>query len=406
MGTPRSKEHLLELANKFREKLHKDKPWIEIDLESYKGLKYTVQYFCNKHNYHGTSSGASLVKSKGCPTCQKELHFYSSEEYAENIRKAEAVKFIEKAKKVHGDKYTYSEDWYLSRNDALTKIWCNKHQEFFYQRPAAHIQGQNCPLCGKESGMVNSRSSEDEFIDRWSGRNKNSNLSIVKGSFTKYHAPVKVLCEIHGEFITTANNACVESCCALCNKEIRRVESVKQFISDAEKIHGDAYDYSNVADQYVTNRTKVNVLCKRHNEYFLTTRNKHIDSESGCPICAKDRTNRWTVAALEKDLDFYKSQECSVYLLRLERNGETFHKIGISRDMKVRLSLLQKELPDYLIEVVCENRSNTYDSLVKEKQFHKRLRKFRYTPDIKFGGYTECFVLDDTQIHEVKAWFI
>ena len=56
--------------------------------------------------------------------------------------------FIEKAIKVHGDKYDYSKVEYI---DYLTPVCiiCPKHGEF-WQKPNTHLGGSGCPKCGKE----------------------------------------------------------------------------------------------------------------------------------------------------------------------------------------------------------------------------------------------------------------
>ncbi len=53
--------------------------------------------------------------------------------------------FIEKAKKIHGDKYDYSKVEYKN-NKTKVCIICPIHGEF-WQRPDNHIHGQGCPHC-------------------------------------------------------------------------------------------------------------------------------------------------------------------------------------------------------------------------------------------------------------------
>lgn len=57
--------------------------------------------------------------------------------------------FIEKARKIHGDKYDYSKVKYIDSNTKVTII-CPIHGEF-EQRPANHISGQGCPKCELKS---------------------------------------------------------------------------------------------------------------------------------------------------------------------------------------------------------------------------------------------------------------
>ncbi len=72
------------------------------------------------------------IKGHGCPSCAG-LKKYTNEE------------FIEKAKKVHGDKYDYSKVKYINNNTKICII-CRKHGEF-WQLPSHHLQGVGCPIC-------------------------------------------------------------------------------------------------------------------------------------------------------------------------------------------------------------------------------------------------------------------
>ena len=60
------------------------------------------------------------------------------------------IAFIEKAKKVHGEKYIYSESIYSGAKIPLI-IKCPDHGEF-KQTPNDHLNGKGCPVC-KESHL-------------------------------------------------------------------------------------------------------------------------------------------------------------------------------------------------------------------------------------------------------------
>ena len=55
-------------------------------------------------------------------------------------------KFIQKAKKVHGDRYDYSKAEYIVSKTKVCII-CPEHGEFF-QRANNHLRGIGCPQCG------------------------------------------------------------------------------------------------------------------------------------------------------------------------------------------------------------------------------------------------------------------
>ena len=55
--------------------------------------------------------------------------------------------FIEKAYKIHGDKYDYSKVKYKNNREKIIII-CPIHGTFI-QSPKNHLNGQGCPICGK-----------------------------------------------------------------------------------------------------------------------------------------------------------------------------------------------------------------------------------------------------------------
>lgn len=56
--------------------------------------------------------------------------------------------FIERARKVHGDKYDYSKAQYVNSQTKVC-IVCPIHGEF-WQTPKNHLQKHGCPMCKAE----------------------------------------------------------------------------------------------------------------------------------------------------------------------------------------------------------------------------------------------------------------
>jgi very-short-patch-repair endonuclease len=57
----------------------------------------------------------------------------------------------------------------------------------------------------------------------------------------------------------------------------------EQFISKAEKIHGNKYDYSKVV--YANSYTKVEIVCSQHGSFWQRPTH-HIDQKQGCMSCS------------------------------------------------------------------------------------------------------------------------
>ena len=55
--------------------------------------------------------------------------------------------FVKRSKEIHGDKYDYSKVNYVNASTKVCII-CPIHGEF-WQTPNNHLNGNNCPICGK-----------------------------------------------------------------------------------------------------------------------------------------------------------------------------------------------------------------------------------------------------------------
>lgn len=71
--------------------------------------------------------------------------------------------FVEKATKIHGDRYDYSNFIYLVAKIKST-IHCYEHGDF-EQSPHNHLKGKKCPECAKIEGAEKRKATLEEFID-------------------------------------------------------------------------------------------------------------------------------------------------------------------------------------------------------------------------------------------------
>lgn len=106
----------------------------------YSNNKTKVCIICPEHSEFWQTPDSHL-RGSGCPQCG--LH--SSHTAQRKNKKT----FINQAKKIHGDKYDYSEVIY--ENDRTNvDIVCREHG-VFRQSPAHHLSGRGCPICAIES---------------------------------------------------------------------------------------------------------------------------------------------------------------------------------------------------------------------------------------------------------------
>jgi very-short-patch-repair endonuclease len=83
------------------------------------------------------------LQGSGCLNCK-------SNRFSDSMNKKYSTIFIDRAKKVHGDKYDYLE--YTAMRKNMTII-CKKHGEF-KQRPDNHLKGNGCPSCDNSLGEL------------------------------------------------------------------------------------------------------------------------------------------------------------------------------------------------------------------------------------------------------------
>ncbi len=65
---------------------------------------------------------------------------------------------------------------------------------------------------------------------------------------------------------------------------LKNFKTLKEFIKEAKKIHGDKYDYSKV--DYKNGRVPLIIICKKHGEFKQSWNHHRISN--GCPECYKE----------------------------------------------------------------------------------------------------------------------
>ena len=255
------------------------------------------------------------------------------------MKRKTTEEFIREAKIIHGDKYDYSKVVYTNSNSKVTLVCKMGHT--FVQRSSAHISGQGCNRCDKDSrknkvsdfielssnvhgnkydyskvvyttariGVIICCSKHGDFTTtpyhhsvRKQGCSECKKLGkenfIIKSNiihdnrylydlveYTNNKTKVKIICKIHGVFnVRVKDHMCGIGCRTCFLEKIKK--SQKDFLSDCLKVHGDRYEYHLV--DYLGNKIKVKIVCKIHGT-FEQKPNSHIGSRNGCPKCKKSK---------------------------------------------------------------------------------------------------------------------
>jgi very-short-patch-repair endonuclease len=185
-------------------------------------------------------------------------------------------KFLKKAAKVHNNKYDYSLVDYKNVNTKV-KIICPEHG-VFEQRPSGHLEGKGCSKC---SGCE--KFTEEDFLREVAVKYSNQ-YDYSKIKYKNINTEIKIICPKHGAFFTTPKKHLNGRECSECMCD----KKTKEFISKAKSIHGDRYDYSLV--RYTGIDKKVKIICPVHG-MFKQTPNKHLLRKAGCSKCALELHN-------------------------------------------------------------------------------------------------------------------
>lgn len=192
-----------------------------------------------------------------------------------NKKKSLLENFIQRAKKINGDKYDYSKSICTDVNLNVIII-CNIHGKF-YQTPGAHIyQKQGCPHCAN-----NQKISIDEFIKRSKLAHPNKNYDYSKFVLINMSTKGIIICPEHGEFLLRPDKHCGKrkQGCSACSKN--KKITLEVFIKRSIEKHSDKFCY----DKFIINGLykKGIIICPIHGE-FEQTPSGHM-SGRGCRKC-------------------------------------------------------------------------------------------------------------------------
>lgn len=250
-----------------------------------------VCIICPEHGEFWQTPYKHLISNIGCHKCAENSSYTTDE-------------FVEKAKKIHGNKYDYSKTIYTGAFNKICII-CPEHGEF-WQTPSNHLQGIGCPKCKGKNKTT--ESFIEEVLKIHGDKYDYSNVKY-NGAFE----PVRVICKKHGEFITTPHTLLNGSGCPECGIEERAKKealTTQEFIEKAKNIYGKKYDYSKVS--YINTKTPVCVICPKHGEFYIVP-NSHISSKKvGCPKCSESYLETQIRVICEKEeIEYIKEKKFS-----------------------------------------------------------------------------------------------
>lgn len=124
------------------------------------------------------------------------------------------------------------------------------------------------------------RMDKNTFIKKMNELYKDEGYDFSLSEYTKSYNKTAFICPVHGVVEQNIEYLLRGRGCPKCSKKY--VDNEK-FISKANELHNNKYDYSKV--EYKNNKTKICIICPEHGE-FLQTPSNHLLGR-GCPKCGK-----------------------------------------------------------------------------------------------------------------------
>ena len=204
------------------------------------------------------------------------------------MKKLTTNEFVEKSRKIHGNKYDYSKVDYINNRIEINLI-CPIHG-IFQQVPYHHLGGRGCADCGGSKKW-----NIEKFIEE-AKKVHGDKYCYNEATYINGITPLKIICKIHGEFFQSPGNHLSGKECGKCIGNVRL--NTDEFIEKANKIHNNKYDYS-VSVYGQNNNEKIKIICPTHG-MFLQDPSHHL-SGRGCAKCSSTISNKE-----RKFLDFIK----------------------------------------------------------------------------------------------------
>lgn len=237
-----------------------------------------VPIICAVHGEFMQIARNHVHAKQGCPVCGR---LKANEKMTDTFEE-----FIEKEKKVHGDKYEPIRESFTATKNKL-KIRCKKCGNVFEQTGVMHLAGNGCSFCNPPHKKLTT----EEFKERLA--KTHPNLEVLS-EYISTNKPITVRCKIHDHTYTTTPHRLVQGAnCQKCYDERRGYTILKpadKVLEDLNSVHWDDYTYPYINYEYNNSKSKITVICK-HGHKFKMTINKLLSGQ-GCPVCNESHLER------------------------------------------------------------------------------------------------------------------
>lgn len=279
-------KHTLESWTAIAKKKHGDKyDYLKV---VYINNATKIEIICKIHNKPFWQRPSHHTRGQGCPLC-------AHEKTAERTRST-TEEFLEKAKKLHGDEFTYPKGDFYRTNQTKIKLTCSKGHTFVIT-PSNHLVGHGCEQCHRDKHQAYNIKSYEYYVEKAKAVHGDRYEYLPNPKYKNALSKLKIHCPKHNKtFYLTITSHLNGVPCPICKKEalpeINRKRALsllrytqEEVIEKFREVHKNRYDYSKV--EYKKLKTHVTIICKKHGE-FSQRPNIHLQGK-GCPTCNSSR---------------------------------------------------------------------------------------------------------------------
>lgn len=172
MGKKKTLEEFVEQANL----VHNNK--YNYDKSIYINNHTQICIICPKHGEFWQTPNSHL-NGNGCPACS-------------NVKRMTNEEFIKRVNSIHNFKYKYYNDF--SGIHHKIQISCPIHGDFF-QLAKRHLEGQGCPMCGKQYSINWNKNNYNHFVEESNKRFNNYSFPYIQNEYENSHSVLTIKCK-------------------------------------------------------------------------------------------------------------------------------------------------------------------------------------------------------------------
>lgn len=205
------------------------------DKYDYSKSKYVNQnkklcIICPEHGEFWQTPTAHTFLKEGCPKCSGKYRMTTED-------------WVEKAKKIHGDKYDYSKVLFKNAFEKVCII-CPEHGEF-WQAAHSHLEGYGCKKCAAKARQKKYSKGKERFVEE-ARKIHGDRYDYSKVDYKNANTKVCIICPEHGEFWQTPiGHLSNYQGCPFCKTRSKMELALKELFekNNIEYVHEKKFDW-------------------------------------------------------------------------------------------------------------------------------------------------------------------